>query len=92
MTPDAQKKLLAALNDGAGLTDEFIYRMDWEDYRSFPGPFPRRSFTVEEAQETTRRPEFVLGEIPDDRELENRLAVCSRSGASPNTRAPSASW
>ncbi len=52
---DAEKKLSAALNRGEGLRDEFIYHMDWEDYASFPDPFARRRFTVEEVQETIQR-------------------------------------
>lgn len=52
---DAEKKLSAALNRGEGLRDEFIYYMDWEDYTSFPDPFARRPFSVEDVQESIHR-------------------------------------
>jgi len=55
MSTDAGKKFLAALNQGTGLKDDFIYYMDFEDYKTFPDPFPRTSFTVTEVQESIER-------------------------------------
>lgn len=52
---DASKKFLAALNQGIGLRDGFIYYLSFEDYKSFPDPFPRTTFTVQEVQESLRR-------------------------------------
>ncbi len=51
----AVNKFLAAINQGEGLRDQFIYYMDFEDYSSFPDPFPRTTFTVREVQESIRR-------------------------------------
>lgn len=47
--------MVAALNRGDGLRDDFIFYSTFEDYASFPDPFPRCSFTVEEVQETIHR-------------------------------------
>lgn len=55
MGTDARKKFLAALNQGIGLRDGFIYYLSFEDYKSFPDPFPRTTFTVQEVQESLRR-------------------------------------
>jgi len=55
MITGAREKFLAALNSGAGLRDDFIYYMDFDDYKSFADPFPRTSFTVKEVQESIRR-------------------------------------
>jgi pimeloyl-ACP methyl ester carboxylesterase len=52
---DARKNFLAALNHGAGLKDNFIYYMDWDDYKSFPDPLPRCAFDAAEVQETIYR-------------------------------------
>ena len=46
MSTDAGKKFLAALNQGTGLKDDFIYYVDFEDYKAFPDPFPRTTFTL----------------------------------------------
>jgi pimeloyl-ACP methyl ester carboxylesterase len=48
-------RFVAALQRGQGLRDEFIYYMSFEDYRSFPDPFPRRTFTVSEVQDSIAR-------------------------------------
>ena len=48
-------KLVAALKTGAGLQDDFIYYMSFDDYKTFPDPFPRTTVTVNEVQETIRR-------------------------------------
>ena len=55
MSKDVAKKFLAALNRGEGLRDEFICYMDFEDYKSFPDPFPHTTFTVKEVQESIKR-------------------------------------
>lgn len=55
MSTDASRTFLAALNQGAGLRDDLIYYMDFDDYKSFPDPFPRTTFTVREVQESIRR-------------------------------------
>ncbi len=55
MTQDAMNRFTAALQRGEGLRDEFIYYMSFDDYKSFPDPFPRQPFTVSEVQETIHR-------------------------------------
>ena len=55
MSQQAMNKLVAALKTGAGLKDDFIYYMSFDDYKNFPDPFPRTTFTVKEVQETIRR-------------------------------------
>jgi hypothetical protein len=55
MTEESMSNFIAALKTGAGLKDEFIYYMSFEDYKSFPDPFPRTKFTVREVQESIRR-------------------------------------
>ena len=55
MNQQAMNNLLAALKTGAGLKDEFIYYLSFDDYKNFPDPFIRTRFTVEEVQETIRR-------------------------------------
>ena len=52
---DAAKRFLAAINRGDGLRDQFIYYMDFEDYKSFPDPFPRTAISIKEVQESIRR-------------------------------------
>jgi hypothetical protein len=55
MGQQAMNKLVAALNTGTGLRDDFIYYMPFEDYQTLPDPFPRVSVNVTEVQESTRR-------------------------------------
>jgi len=55
MSQDAMTALVAALKDGAGLKDDFIYYQSFDDYKVFPDPFPRTTFTVKEVQESIRR-------------------------------------
>lgn len=55
MSQEAMNKVVAALRTGAGLQDDFIYYMSFDDYNVFPDPFPRTPFTVKEVQETIRR-------------------------------------
>ncbi len=55
MAEDSLKRLLAALDQGAELRDDFIYYMSFEDYQAFPDPFQRTAFTVEEVQESILR-------------------------------------
>ena len=55
MSQDAASRYVAALTAGAGLHDEFIYSMPFDDYRAFPDPFPRRAFTVREVEARIER-------------------------------------
>jgi hypothetical protein len=55
MSQDAMNRFVAALRHGQGLRDDFIYCMSFDDYRSFPDPFPRTAFTVSEVQESIYR-------------------------------------
>ncbi len=55
MNQPTMNNFIAALKTGAGLKEEFIYYMSFDDYKSFPDPFPRTTFTVEEVQETICR-------------------------------------
>jgi len=55
MNPQATNKWVAALKHGDGLRDDFIYYMSFDEYKSFPDPFPRSTFTVKEVQESIRR-------------------------------------
>src|SRR5258705_2778921 len=55
MSQAAMDNLVTALKSSAGLKDEFIYHMPFDDYKTFPDPFPRTSFMVKEVQETIRR-------------------------------------
>jgi hypothetical protein len=43
-------RYVAALQHGEGLRDDFIYDLSFEDYKSFPDPFPRCPFSVSEKQ------------------------------------------
>jgi hypothetical protein len=47
---EAMKRYVAALQRGEGLHDDFIYSMTFDDYKSFPDPFPRATFSVEEVE------------------------------------------
>ena len=55
MNQDAMDKLVAALKTGAGLNDDFIYYMSFDDYITLPDPFARVPFAVKEVQESIRR-------------------------------------
>jgi len=55
MGQEAMNKLVAALKTGAGLKDDFIYYMPFDDYQTLPDPFPRVSVAVTEVQENIRR-------------------------------------
>jgi hypothetical protein len=55
MSQDAMNRLVAALKHGAGLRDDFIYYMTFDDYKTLPDPFARTAFTVEEVQQTIYR-------------------------------------
>ena len=50
-----RRKLVGALKHGNGLRDEFIYYMPFDDYKNFPDPFPRTTFTVKEVQSSVSR-------------------------------------
>ena len=55
MSQDATNRYVAALTTGAGLHDGFIYSMTFDDYKTFPDPFPRRAFTVREVEARIER-------------------------------------
>jgi hypothetical protein len=55
MSQEAMNRLVAALRHGAGLTDDYIYYMTFDDYKNLPDPFPRVRSTVTEVQETIHR-------------------------------------
>ena len=55
MNQQAMDRLVAALKQGTGLQDDYIYYMSFDDYKTLPDPFPRVPFTVKEVQETIRR-------------------------------------
>lgn len=55
MSQEAMRRFLAALKQGTGLKDDFIYYMSFDDYKAFPDPFPRTPFTVREAEATIER-------------------------------------
>ena len=55
MNQDARDKLVAALKTGAGLKDDFIYYMSFDDYKTLSDPFARVPFTVKEVQESIHR-------------------------------------
>ena len=50
MSQEAMNRYTAALTRGTGLRDDFIYHMTFDDYKTFPDPFPRATFTVSETQ------------------------------------------
>ena len=55
MSDRAMLRFLNTVCRGEVLRDDFIYYMDFEDYKSFPDSFPRNTFTVREIQETIFR-------------------------------------
>ena len=55
MSQAAMSNLIAALKTGAGLKDDFIYYMPFDDYKTFPDPFPRTTVAIKEVQESIRR-------------------------------------
>lgn len=55
MSTDPMKRFLEAINNDVGLRDEVVYHIEFEDYRCFPDPFPRTTFSVKEVQASIRR-------------------------------------
>ena len=55
MTQQAMNNLVIALKQDAGLKDDFIYYLPFEDYKNLPDPFSRTTFTVKEVEERIRR-------------------------------------
>ncbi|HME59663.1 MAG TPA: hypothetical protein VKH62_00275 [Candidatus Binatia bacterium] len=55
MNSAAMNRLVKALTDGAGLKDDFIYYMPFEDYKNLPDPFSRTTFRVKEVQRRISR-------------------------------------
>jgi len=52
---EAMGRLVGALQRGAGLRDEFVYYMTFDDYKELPDPCPRTTFGVTEVQESIHR-------------------------------------
>lgn len=50
MSQSAMNRYVGALTKGEGLHDDFIYSMSFDDYKSFPDPFSRTTFAVEEVE------------------------------------------
>jgi hypothetical protein len=50
MNQQAMNRYVAALKHGEGLHDDFIYSMTFEEYQTFPDPFPRTTFEVSEVE------------------------------------------
>ena len=85
MSSQAMTRLVAALTTEAGLRDDFIYYMDFDDYRNLPDPFARTTFTAEEVQETISR--YTNPERPNESfrwDIHARLFTPSRTSL-PNT-------
>ena len=55
MSQESMNKLVAALKTRAGLRDDFIYYMSFDDYKTLADPLPRTPVTVTEVQESIRR-------------------------------------
>lgn len=55
MKENGSERLQAALKDGSGLQDAFIYSMPFEEYQNFPDPFRRTAFRVDEVQHSIDR-------------------------------------
>ena len=64
MSQEAQRRLVAALKDGVGLGNEFIYYMTFDDYSGLPDPFARRAFSIDEVQQTIHR--YANPEKPEE--------------------------
>jgi pimeloyl-ACP methyl ester carboxylesterase len=50
MNQQAMSRYVAALKHGEGLHDDFIYSMTFDEYQTFPDPFPRTTFEVSEVE------------------------------------------
>jgi hypothetical protein len=48
MSQEAMERYIAALTKGEGLHDDFIYSMTFDEYKTFPDPYPRTTFKVTE--------------------------------------------
>ena len=55
MAQENMTRLVAALKTGAGLKDDFIYYMSFDDYKTLADPYPRTAVNVREVQESIRR-------------------------------------
>ena len=55
MSQQPGNNLVDALKQGAGLKDDFIYYMPFNEYKSLRDPFSRTPFTVKEVEERIRR-------------------------------------
>ena len=55
MAQENMTRLVAALKTGAGLKDDFIYYMPFDDYKTLADPYPRTVVSVREVQESIRR-------------------------------------
>ena len=52
---------LAALADNSGLDRGYVYRLNTEEYRAFPDPFPRGRYTLSEVETSIERYENPSG-------------------------------
>lgn len=52
---EAMSRYVAALTEGEGLHEQFIYSISWDDYKALPDPFPRVTFAVREVEARIRR-------------------------------------
>jgi len=50
MSQEAIERYVAALTKGKGLHDDFIYSMTFDEYKTFPDPYPRTTFKVTETE------------------------------------------
>jgi hypothetical protein len=55
MSIENRKQFLKAINQGEGLEENLIYFLSFEEYKTFPDPFPRTAFAVREVKESVER-------------------------------------
>src|SRR5947207_15439307 len=55
MSQEAIERYVAALTKGKGLHDDFIYSMTFDEYKTFPDPYPRTTFKVTETETRVSR-------------------------------------
>jgi hypothetical protein len=80
MSQSPLDRYVAALATGEGLHDEFIYSMSFDDYRSFPDPFPRRPFSVREIEARIERyPNLAKPQEPFQWDIHGRLLIPAKS-------------
>src|SRR5689334_19806986 len=55
MTTGPKARFLDAIKNRIGLTDDFIYQMESDDYQNFPDPGRRTTFSAKSVRETIYR-------------------------------------